>query len=106
MLARRVLPEQAAAAQRLKIRGIGIKPDTERFYPNGFLASHVLGFVDVDNRGREGVEKRYDSSLAADGGKIYLARDARGNILYRGDNYESVGNSIVLTIDEGLQYIV
>jgi cell division protein FtsI (penicillin-binding protein 3) len=106
LLARRVLPEQAAAAQRLKIRGIGIKPDTERFYPNGFLASHVLGFVDVDNRGREGVEKRYDSSLAADGGKIYLARDARGNILYRGDNYESVGNSIVLTIDEGLQYIV
>ncbi|GMT46917.1 MAG: stage V sporulation protein D [bacterium] len=106
LLARRVLPEQAAAAQRLKLKGIGVKPDMERFYPNGFLASHVLGFVDVDNRGREGVEKRYDSSLTADGGKVYLARDARGNILYRGADYESTGNSIVLTIDEGLQYIV
>lgn len=106
LLARRVLPEQAAAAQRLKLKGIGVKPDMERFYPKGFLASHVLGFVDVDNRGREGVEKRYDSSLTADGGKIYLARDARGNILYRGADYESIGNSIVLTIDEGLQYIV
>ncbi len=106
LLARRVLPEQAAAAQRLKLKGIGVKPDMERFYPKGFLASHVLGFVDVDNRGREGVEKRYDSSLTAAGGKIYLARDARGNILYRGADYESIGNSIVLTIDEGLQYIV
>ncbi|VAX32804.1 Cell division protein FtsI [Peptidoglycan synthetase] [hydrothermal vent metagenome] len=105
-LARRVSPEQAVAALRLKLKGIGVEPDSERFYPKGFLASHVLGFIDIDNRGREGVEKRYDSSLAADGGKVYLARDARGNILYRGNKYESVGNSIVLTIDEGLQYIV
>ncbi|NOZ26136.1 MAG: penicillin-binding protein 2 [Nitrospirae bacterium] len=106
LLARRVSPEQAMAAMRLKLKGIGIEPDTERFYPKGFLASHVLGFTDVDNRGREGVEKRYDDALAADGGKVYLYRDARGNILYRDVDYESTGNSIVLTIDEGLQYIV
>jgi len=106
LLARKVSPEQAEEVRRLKLRGIGLRPDSERFYPKGFLASHVLGFVDVDNYGREGVEKRYNDSLVADGGRIYFTRDARGNILYRGDDYESVGNSIVLTIDEGLQYIV
>ncbi len=105
-LARKVSPEQADEVRRLRLKGIGVLPDSKRFYPKGSLASHVLGFVDIDNRGREGVEKRYDDSLVADGGRIYLARDARGNILYRGDSYESVGNSIVLTLDEGLQYIV
>ncbi len=106
LFARRVSPELAVAAMRLKLKGVGIEPDTERFYPKGLLAAHVLGFTDVDNRGREGVEKRYDDTLAADGGKVYLYRDARGNILYRDVDFESTGNSIVLTIDEGLQYIV
>ncbi len=105
-LARKVKPEVAEAVQRLKIEGLGFLPDTKRFYPKGTLAAHVLGFVDIDNRGLEGVEHTYEKYLVADGGRVYLTRDARGNILYRGGDYESVGDSIVLTIDEGLQAIV
>ncbi len=105
-LARKVSPEEAASVLKLNLKGIGLLPDSERFYPKGYLASHVLGFVDIDNRGLEGVEMRYEEFLSADGGRVYLTRDARGRILYRGGDYEERGDSIVLTIDEGLQYIV
>jgi cell division protein FtsI (penicillin-binding protein 3) len=105
-IAKKVSPEQAAEIKRLKIKGLDLLPDTKRFYPKGIIASHVLGFVNIDNRGLEGIEKRYEKFLVADGGRIYLPRDARGNILYTGLEYESVGNNVVLTIDEGLQNIL
>lgn len=105
-LARKISPEVASHIQSLKIEGIGMLPDTKRFYPKGTLAAHVLGFVDIDNKGLEGVERTYEEYLIADGGRVYITRDAKGNILYRGGNLESSGNSIVLTIDEGLQAIV
>lgn len=105
-LARKISPEAASYIQSLKIEGIGMLPDTKRFYPKGTLAAHVLGFVDIDNKGLEGVERTYEEYLIADGGRVYITRDAKGNILYRGGNLESSGNSIVLTIDEGLQAIV
>ncbi|NOY65615.1 MAG: penicillin-binding protein 2 [Nitrospirae bacterium] len=105
-LARKISPEAASYIQALRIEGIGMLPDTKRFYPKGTLAAHVLGFVNIDNKGLEGVERTYEEYLIADGGRVYITRDAKGNILYRGGDLESSGNSIVLTIDEGLQAIV
>lgn len=105
-IARKVSPEVASRIQSLRIEGMGMLPDTKRFYPKGKLAAHLLGFVDIDNKGLEGVERTYEDFLIADGGRVYITRDAKGNILYRGGSFESSGNSIVLTIDEGLQAIV
>lgn len=105
-LAKKVSPEQAAYIKRLKLKGVGLLPDTKRFYPKGSSAAHVLGFVNIDNHGREGVERRYEEFLVAGGGRVYAPRDARGNIYYTGDEYESAGNNLILTIDEGLQNIL
>jgi cell division protein FtsI (penicillin-binding protein 3) len=60
--------------------------------------------VDIDNHGLSGVEKTYEEFLTSRGGKIRVSTDARGNILLDGDELESSGNSLVLTIDEMLQY--
>ncbi len=98
--------EETRRIRALKIKGIGFVPDIKRFYPKGSLASHIIGFVGIDNNGLEGVEKAYDKSLSAVSERILVLRDARGNALSDGISREIKGNNITLTIDEGLQYIV
>lgn len=98
--------EVARKIKDSKIKGIGFIPDAKRFYPKGPMASHVLGFVDIDNRGMEGVELKYNEHLRGSGGKVVFERDASGRTLSQGVDMESKGNNLVLTIDEGLQYMV
>lgn len=90
----------------MKISGLAFQPDAKRFYPKGLLASHILGFVNIDNIGLEGTELKYDRYLRGSGGKVVFERDASGRKLSKGVNMESRGNNIILTIDEGLQYMV
>jgi cell division protein FtsI/penicillin-binding protein 2 len=107
---RKVGIEYAQGIKDLKLRGIGFAPEVKRYYPKGSLASHVIGFVNVDNNGLEGVEQRYDRYLASRSEKAYVFRDAKGNVLSDGQGFslsrEIKGNNLVLTIDEGLQYIL
>jgi stage V sporulation protein D (sporulation-specific penicillin-binding protein) len=71
-LARQVEREQADAIRRFKsendIRGVRLESDSKRYYPNGRLACHLLGFVGVDNTGLEGIEAKYAaaSGIASD----------------------------------------
>lgn len=103
---RKLEPEVARKVKETKIKGLGFVQDAKRFYPKGHLASHILGFVDIDNKGLEGVELKYHNALSTSGRKVMLSRDASGKTLSQGVDIESTGNNLVLTIDEGLQYIV
>lgn len=105
-LDRKLEPDMARKVKETKIKGLGFMPDARRVYPKGHLASHILGFVDIDNKGIEGVELKYHSSLSTSGGKVVRARDAGGRTLSQGVDMEYRGNNLVLTIDEGLQYMV
>ncbi len=87
-------------------RGFGFMPEAKRFYPKGNLASHIIGSVGLDNQPLEGIELKYDGHLKTSGGKVYFSRDASGKMLSPGVEMEARGNDILLTIDEGLQYIV
>jgi len=103
----RKLPlEQTRSIRDLNLRGVGIVAESKRFYPKGPLASHIIGFVNIDNDGLEGIERRYDEYLTAIGEKANVFRDAKGNILSEGFMREIKGNNVFLTIDEGLQYIL
>src|SRR5919205_995359 len=62
-LAREVEPEQAGRALALNLPGIHTIKEPKRYYPNGALAAHVLGFVGLDDKGLGGVEGFYDASL-------------------------------------------
>jgi cell division protein FtsI (penicillin-binding protein 3) len=92
--------------KELKIEGVGFIPDTKRYYPKGSLASHIVGFVDLDSVGLEGVEKKYNKYLSAPQESVLVLRDAKGNLLSEGMKEEIRGNDLVLTIDEGLQHIL
>ena len=102
---RKLGSEAAEKIRALDIKGLGFLPEAKRFYPKGDLASHILGFVGVDNQALEGIELKYDQHLKTAGGKIFLGRDASGRTLSSGVNTEAKGNNVVLTIDEVIQHI-
>ena len=82
--------------------------DSKRYYPYGTLAAQVLGFVGTDNYGLEGIEAKYESILKGENGKIVRTTNARGrDLLFTGyEDYHDAedGNSIVLTINNRIQY--
>jgi len=61
--------------------------------------------VGKENQPLEGIELKYDKYLRTSGSKVKVARDAGGRVLSTGMVMETKGNDIILTIDEGLQYI-
>jgi len=92
----------------LKLTGIEVVPENRRYYPNGPLAAHVLGFCGIDNQGLEGLEVMYDTQLAGEPGKIVLEFDALGHEIPRATHRyipPENGRSLVLTIDQTIQYI-
>jgi len=104
---RKLTPDAAVEIRKLNIKGIGFVPEAKRYYPKGELASHVIGMVGRENQPLEGLELKYDKYLRTAGGKVYFARDASGKQLSSGVvDMEAKGNNLLLTIDEGLQYIV
>jgi cell division protein FtsI (penicillin-binding protein 3) len=92
--------------RKLNVTGCGFMTEAKRFYPKSTLASHIIGAVGSENQPLEGIELQYDKYLRTAGGKVQVARDASGRVLSTGMTMEAKGNDIILTIDEGLQYIV
>lgn len=101
--------EDAQKLEELNLKGIKLEEENKRFYPNGNLASHILGFTDIDNNGLSGVERTYDDYLSGIPGKWFRMTDADKNRQLPYDKekiYEPKdGLSIVLTIDENIQKI-
>ncbi len=114
VVARKVEAETAELVRKFKAEGgyVGIKieSDTKRYYPNGSLASHVIGFVGLDNTGLGGIESRYDSLLSGENGYVMRSTTAAGtDMLYQ--SYEDYvdahnGDSLTLTIDAVIQSYV
>ena len=114
VVARKVEPEVSEKVREFKAEGgysgIKIEADTKRYYPNGSLASHVIGFVGLENKGLGGVEARYDSLLSGKNGYVMRSTTAAGtDMLY--SSYEDYvdaedGQSLSLTIDSTIQYYI
>jgi len=107
-IARKVDPEQGRSLERLSLDGIGTVLEGRRFYPKGPLLAHVLGFAGMDGQGLEGIERRYESYLRGEKQLVVLQRDALGRTVFpKGLNEQApaAGHTIMLTIDEVIQYI-
>ena len=89
--------------------GINIDEDTNRYYPFGSLASHIIGFCGSDNQGLDGLEAKYEETLRGVDGYIDRAQNAKGEDVGT-DGEEHIdtipGDNIVLTIDKNIQEIV
>lgn len=86
---------------------IGIDPDTKRYYPLGSFASSIVGFTGSEDVGRSGLELYYNSELTGTSGRIITAKNALAGAMP--NDYETTfdasdGKSLVLTIDEVIQY--
>lgn len=106
-LARKISPRQAEKIRRLDLRGIHFQKEDKRVYPNRQLASHVLGFVGVDNDGLSGLEYHYNHLIRGEKTRVSVRMDAlRQNYEGKTTATQSEGNILVLNIDKSLQYIV
>jgi cell division protein FtsI/penicillin-binding protein 2 len=106
-LAHEVEPRAARRIEAMKIPGIYMKPEPKRYYPGGHLASHLLGFVNLDGSVRAGLESQYQSILQGTPGRMMLEQDPSGRALPQAEfSYEAPepGDSLFLTIDKELQY--
>ena len=103
-LARKLDTEQAGRVGALKLAGVYSLKEPKRFYPNGQLASHVLGFVGLDEVGLGGVEQVYDERIRGETGKLFLETDARRRAYQSLTIEPRPGQSVVLTIDQMVQY--
>jgi cell division protein FtsI (penicillin-binding protein 3) len=75
---RKITPKEVEEIKALRLPGISFLKENKRFYPNGQLAAHVIGFVGLDSKGLEGLESQYDNQLNGNKHMWYAARDARG----------------------------
>jgi cell division protein FtsI (penicillin-binding protein 3) len=75
-IARHLTPAQARAVLEIGEPGLAFRPTARRVYPQGALAAHILGYVDVDGRGLAGAERAFDADLAT-GRDVRLTLDIR-----------------------------
>jgi len=102
---RKLPPEKSEAVKSLNLKGVYFQEENQRYYPKRDLAAHVLGFVDVDEKGLGGIEHEYDDLIRGKGEKIVVMADARQRWFDGGEAQRDRGASVVLTLDEKVQYI-
>jgi cell division protein FtsI (penicillin-binding protein 3) len=102
---RQVDPDKAKRVADLNLDGIGSVQESQRRYPNKELASHVLGYVGVDNQGLNGVEFAFDAQIRGKAGTMFVHTDARRRVFSRFERPPTSGSTVELTIDEVLQHI-
>lgn len=96
--------------KELSVKGCGHKMEAYRFYPEGNISSHLIGFVGYggdDRAGQNGIEGYFEKELKGMPGSVRAERDAKGELIIINDReYQpSVdGSDIILTIDHTIQY--
>lgn len=104
---RQVAPETAERIAALKLPGIHQEREYRRFYPTGDMTAHIVGFTGVDDKGLEGVELAFQSSLLGRSGSRTVIRDRRGNIVedVGATKPPQDGKDVRLALDSKIQYL-
>lgn len=101
---RHISDAQAYAVLNSRLRGIHVIYEQKRFYPQRFLAGHLIGFVGTDGRGLEGVEKYFDAILTEKEKTVKFMRDAIGRRIFDDSFPYNSSKSLVLNVDSFIQY--
>ncbi len=108
-LARKVPAEVAGAVEKANIAGVYVVKEPKRFYPNGTLGGHLLGFVGMDDNGLEGLEIAFDKYLKGNPVKLTWTQDAKRKRLSPQADADQMGQgesaNLILTIDSRLQHL-
>lgn len=103
---RQIKDREAAALAQAPMPGVYLTNEYVRLYPQGKLAGQVLGFVNVDGKGLEGLENRFDARMAGGKAELVVQRDNLGRRLFldaSGREMDIDGKDVVLTIDSHIQ---
>ncbi len=107
-LKQKVDEDTAAQITSLRLKGVGLEDQLQRTYPNGELASHILGFVNNEHRGVQGIEAGMDQYLQGLAGYEIIERDRKGREI-RALREEEIGPrdgfDVVLTMDQVIQHV-
>jgi cell division protein FtsI (penicillin-binding protein 3) len=103
-IARRIDPDKAQALEAMELPGVHTRKEPKRFYPNGPLAANVLGFVGLDGSGLAGIEQAFNEKILGEPGKLFIQKDSRGFAYESTEIPGRPGQTIVLTIDQSIQY--
>ena len=103
-VARKADPEKAGALEKLGVAGLGFYPEERRVYPQKNVASEVVGYAGMENRGLSGLELELDTVLSGETGSKTIVRDPFGRAL---EVIEQTpvrhGRDVYLTIDHSIQ---
>lgn len=102
---RRLAPAEAERVLALNIDGVYGQQEYQRFYPQGEVAAHLVGFSNVDDIGQEGLELTYDDWLKGVPGRRQVIKDRRGHIIEELNTIQTAqpGKNLELSIDFRLQ---
>ncbi|MBI1245907.1 MAG: penicillin-binding protein 2 [Alphaproteobacteria bacterium] len=105
---RNMTPRQQYEVNRLGVPGLFFQREERRVYPAGPLASHVVGFADLDNRGLAGIEQSFDERLKTDSDPLKLSLDVRVQHVVREevqrsiDEFKAIGGmGVMLDVNTG-----
>ncbi len=104
---RGVSPSIANKVKQLDIPSVYTQEEYKRYYPEGEITSHLVGFTNVDDKGQEGIELVYNDWLTGIAGKKVVIKDRLGRSVADVQNMQSEkpGNDLVLSVDKRLQYL-
>ncbi|WP_066458225.1 peptidoglycan D,D-transpeptidase FtsI family protein [Castellaniella caeni] len=105
-LQRQVAMDVAEKIRQLKIPGVQQLPESRRYYPEGEVMAHIVGFTNIEDRGIEGIELGFNDSLSGQPGSRRVIRDRLGRIV---EDVQAVvppvdGQNLRLSIDAGIQF--
>lgn len=107
VLRKRLTKDQSEAIVKLGLKGIGTREVPYRTYPQGNLASQVLGFVNDEGEGKYGIEQALNDVLEGQPGRLKAITDVSGVPLAANKDNVNIspkpGDQVVLTIDIGMQ---
>jgi cell division protein FtsI (penicillin-binding protein 3) len=110
-LQRRVNPDRAKRLMEIvaenDIAGIGLQREYRRYYPDGEVFAHVVGFTNIDDQGQEGLELAYDQWLQGTPGRKRVIQDGRARVVKDVEHIlePQAGKELITSIDRRLQFL-
>ncbi len=100
-------PRLAQLVDELELPGVYLQKEYKRYYPDGEVAAHLVGFTDIDDEGQEGLELALNQKLKGVAGVERVLRDGKRRMVKHIDNIRApiAGKDIELSIDRRLQYL-
>jgi len=104
---RGIPPALGKTVKSLPISGLYLQPEYRRYYPDGEVSAHVIGFTDIDDQGREGLELAYNQWLGGSSGKEEVVKDRTGQIIADVAvlKQPKQGRDLTLSLDHRIQYL-